>query len=128
MRIELKMVEKYSHLLLALCFLLLLMVFLPGIGSTVNGARRWINLGIVNFQAVEAVKLMFIVWLASYLVRYRDEIGVSLDGAAQAARRGRRIGRAAADAAGLRLVGAAAGDHRWHGLAGRRRISTHHRP
>jgi cell division protein FtsW len=74
MRMELKIVEKYSHLLLAMCFLMLLAVFLPGIGRTVNGAQRWINIGIAGFQAVEAVKLMFIIWLASYLVRYRDEI------------------------------------------------------
>jgi len=74
MQIELKLVEKYSHLLLAMCFVMLLLVFLPGIGRTVNGAQRWINLGFAGFQAVEAVKLMFIIWLASYLVRYRDEI------------------------------------------------------
>ena len=74
MRMELKIVEKYSHLLLAMCFVMLLLVFLPGIGRTVNGAQRWINMGIAGFQAVEAVKLMFIIWLASYLVRYRDEI------------------------------------------------------
>ena len=74
MQVELKLVEKYSHLLLALCFVLLLLVFLPVIGRSVNGAQRWINLGVASFQAVEAVKLMFIIWLASYLVRYRDEI------------------------------------------------------
>ncbi len=75
MRTEMKQVEQHSHLFLALCFVLLLAVLVPGVGRTVNGARRWINLGISNFQAVEAVKLMFIVWLASYLVRFRDEIG-----------------------------------------------------
>ncbi|MFT3806919.1 putative lipid II flippase FtsW [Arenimonas sp.] len=77
MRTEMKQVEQHSHLFLALCFVLLLAVLVPGIGHTVNGARRWINLGVSNFQAVEAVKLMFIVWLASYLVRFRDEIGNS---------------------------------------------------
>ena len=75
MRIELKTVEKHSQWLLLGCFLMLLVVFLPGIGREVNGARRWINLGVSNFQAVEAVKLLLIIWLASYLVRYRDEIG-----------------------------------------------------
>ena len=39
-----------------------------------NGARRWVNLGISSFQVVEAVKLLYIVWLASYLVRFRDEV------------------------------------------------------
>ncbi|MFY2763341.1 putative lipid II flippase FtsW [Arenimonas sp. MALMAid1274] len=76
MQVELKTVEKHSHLLLAMCFVMLALVFLPGIGHTVNGAKRWINLGVSNFQVVEAVKLMLIIWLASYLVRYRDEIAV----------------------------------------------------
>jgi cell division protein FtsW len=75
MRLELKLVEKYSQWLLLGCLVLLLAVFLPGIGHTVNGAQRWINLGVSKFQAVEAVKVMLIIWLASYLVRYRDEIG-----------------------------------------------------
>lgn len=74
MRTELKWFEQRSRLLLLLCFAVLLMVYLPGIGRTVNGARRWVNLGLANFEAVEAVKLMLIVWLASYLARYRDDI------------------------------------------------------
>ena len=73
-RIELKHLEKSSHILLLLCFVMLLAVFLPGLGKSVNGARRWLNFGISGFQAVEAVKLMLIVWLASYLVRFRDEV------------------------------------------------------
>jgi cell division protein FtsW len=77
MRIELRRVEQHSHFLLLVCFILLLAVFVPGIGKTVNGARRWLNLGISRFQVVEAVKLMMIIWLASYLVRHRDAIGDS---------------------------------------------------
>lgn len=77
MRTELKTVEKYDRLLLLGCFVLLLLVFVPGIGHTVNGAQRWLNLGVSNFQAVEAVKLMYIVWLASYLVRFRDEVNAT---------------------------------------------------
>jgi cell division protein FtsW len=75
MRTEMKQLEQRNHLLLALCFVLLVAVLVPGVGRSVNGARRWLNLGVSNFQAVEAVKLMFIVWLSSYLVRFRDEIG-----------------------------------------------------
>jgi cell division protein FtsW len=73
-RIELKYVEKSSQLLLLLCFVLLLAVFIPGLGKSVNGAQRWLNLGLSSFQAVEAVKLMLIIWLASYLVRYREQV------------------------------------------------------
>jgi cell division protein FtsW len=75
MRTELKRVEQHSHLLLVLCFVLLIAVWVPGIGRSVNGSRRWLTLGVANFQVVEAVKLMLIVWLSSYLVRHRDQIG-----------------------------------------------------
>ncbi|TWT17538.1 putative lipid II flippase FtsW [Luteimonas marina] len=77
MRTDLKLVEKYPQALLALCVLLLLLVFVPGLGHTVNGARRWINLGVSNFQVVEAVKILYLVWLASYLVRFRDEVNAT---------------------------------------------------
>ena len=74
MRTELKTVEQYGQWLLLACFALLIAVFIPGLGDEVNGARRWINLGLSNFQVVEAVKLLLIVWLASYLKRYSDEV------------------------------------------------------
>ena len=74
MRTELKSIEQRSQLLLLACFALLLLVFVPGIGRTVNGARRWLNFGVMGFQAVEAVKLMYIVWLASYLKRYSEKV------------------------------------------------------
>jgi len=77
MRTELKTVEKYNQLLLLGCFVLLLMPWLPGLGVSVNGARRWINFGISRFQVVEAVKVIYIVWLASYLVRFRDEVNAT---------------------------------------------------
>src|SRR5690606_20670772 len=77
MRTELKTIERFDRLLLVGCFLALLLVFVPGIGSSVNGAQRWINLGVSKFQAVEAVKVMYIVWLASYLVRFRDEVNAT---------------------------------------------------
>ncbi len=77
MKVELREVEKYNHLLLLGCFALLVVVFVPGLGSTVNGARRWINLGFSKFQTVEAVKVLYIVWLSSYLVRFRDEVNAT---------------------------------------------------
>jgi len=61
--------ERISRPLMALSALLLLAVFIPGLGYTVNGSTRWIRLGVINFQAVEAVKLMVILYLAGYLAR-----------------------------------------------------------
>ncbi|MCR6663492.1 MAG: putative lipid II flippase FtsW [Luteimonas sp.] len=77
MRTELKTIERYDRLLLLACFGALLLVFIPGLGHTVNGARRWVNLGVSNFQVVEAVKVIYIVWLASYLVRFRDDVNAT---------------------------------------------------
>ncbi len=74
MRTELKLIEQHGQWLLLACFVLLLLVFVPGVGVTVNGARRWLNLGLANFQAVEAVKLLYIVWLAGYLKRYSEDV------------------------------------------------------
>jgi len=61
--------ERISRPMLALSILLLLIVLVPGIGHTVNGSTRWLRLGFVNFQVVEAVKLMVIIYLAGYLAR-----------------------------------------------------------
>jgi cell division protein FtsW len=77
MRTELKTIEQFDRLLLLGCFVLLVLVFVPGVGRSVNGARRWLNFGIAGFQAVEAVKLMYIVWLASYLKRFSAEVGAT---------------------------------------------------
>ncbi len=77
MRTELKLVEKYNRLLLLGCIVLLVLPWLPGLGVSVNGARRWITLGVSRFQVVEAVKVLYIVWLASYLVRFRDEVNAT---------------------------------------------------
>ena len=79
-RIELEWLERQSFAFLLLGVVLLLLVFVPGIGLRVNGARRWIHLGISGFQSVEAVKLFLIVYLASYLVRHREKVQSSFFG------------------------------------------------
>jgi cell division protein FtsW len=79
-RVELEWFERNAFVLLLLSIILLLLVFVPGLGLRINGARRWIRLGIAGFQSVEAVKLMFIVYLASYLVRHRESVQTRLFG------------------------------------------------
>ncbi len=77
MRLELKTLERLAHWLLPLCLLLLVVVLVPGIGVSVKGARRWLNLGVAGFQVVEAVKIFFIVWMASYLKRFSEEVSAT---------------------------------------------------
>jgi len=79
-RTELAWIERNAMLFLMVGFALLLLVFVPGIGLRVNGARRWIHLGISGFQSVEAMKLVVIVYLASYLVRHREKVQGSFFG------------------------------------------------
>jgi cell division protein FtsW len=79
-RTELKTLEKHSFLLMLLAVIMLLAVFLPVIGMRINGARRWLNLIITSFQPVEAVKLILVIYLSSYLVRHRDSVEYKLFG------------------------------------------------
>ncbi len=74
MKVELKLVERHQHLALLACLALLLAVFVPGLGVRVNGAQRWLNFVVLNFQVVEAVKLLLIFWIAGYLARRKDEL------------------------------------------------------
>ncbi|MEE8495851.1 MAG: putative lipid II flippase FtsW [Xanthomonadales bacterium] len=67
--IPIALLERVSRPMLLLSALALLLVLVPGIGHTVNGSTRWIHLGVINFQVVEAVKLMVIIYLAGYLAR-----------------------------------------------------------
>lgn len=80
MRTELKTIEKHSTLLLLIGICILLLVFVPGFGMRINGARRWINLFVTSFQPVEAVKLILVAYLASYLVRHREGVEYELFG------------------------------------------------
>jgi cell division protein FtsW len=50
-------------------FVLLALVLIPGVGRDVNGARRWLSLGIVNLQPSELMKLFAVLYAADYTVR-----------------------------------------------------------
>lgn len=61
---------EYSGKWLMFSLLLLILVFVPGIGTAVNGAHRWINFRVFNFQVGELVKLVMILYAAAYLQRH----------------------------------------------------------
>jgi cell division protein FtsW len=52
----------------------LVMVWIPGIGHTANGATRWVQFGGFNFQPAEMTKLVVLVGLAAWLHRNRADI------------------------------------------------------
>ncbi|MBP9762683.1 putative lipid II flippase FtsW [Patescibacteria group bacterium] len=54
---------------------LLLLVYVPGVGVILNGARGWIRIAGLQFQPSEIVKVSFIVYLAAWLAsRKADEV------------------------------------------------------
>ena len=61
--------EKMAPWLFIAALVLLVLVLFPFIGKGVNGARRWISLGIMNFQPSELAKLAVILYAADYMVR-----------------------------------------------------------
>jgi cell division protein FtsW len=61
--------EKLARPLFVVSLVLLALVLLPFIGKGVNGARRWISFGIINFQPSELAKFATIIYAADYMVR-----------------------------------------------------------
>lgn len=61
--------EKYLYLL---SVILLLLVYIPGLGVELYGARSWITLGFTTVQPSEIVKILYILILAGYLSENRD--------------------------------------------------------
>ena len=72
--------EKHSMVLLVGGFTLLALVLVPGIGHEVNGSRRWVRLGIMNFQVSELSRVMLLTYVASYAVRRSEELCTSFKG------------------------------------------------
>lgn len=62
-----KIWEKLSPLLLLIGLTLLLMVVIPGIGTKVQGARRWLVLPGLTLQPAELIKFVEVVYLSSWL-------------------------------------------------------------
>lgn len=72
--------HRLNGLILLGCIALLALVLVPGLGQTVNGATRWLELGPVRFQASEPARLFLIMYLASYATRRQAELLTSFWG------------------------------------------------
>ncbi len=66
-RVDFRLLRRAGGPLLAVSFGLLVAVLV--LGTTVNGARRWLSLGAVDFQPSELAKLAVALWVAALLVR-----------------------------------------------------------
>ncbi|MBI5044147.1 MAG: putative lipid II flippase FtsW [Nitrospirae bacterium] len=66
--------------LLFLTILLLILVLIPSIGREVNGARRWLRLGILSFQPAELSKLTIIIYMARIITKKGERIKDFMNG------------------------------------------------
>lgn len=73
-RIDYHVLHKLRYVILAVSVILLAIVFIPGVGITNYGARRWINLPFFTIQASEISKFGFIVFAAAYIGSREDKI------------------------------------------------------
>ncbi|WP_414639627.1 putative lipid II flippase FtsW [Aquabacterium sp.] len=64
--------EKMAPWLFVVSLILLILVLIPHVGKVVYGARRWLPLGIMNFQPSELAKLAITLYAADYMVRKMD--------------------------------------------------------
>lgn len=66
--------DKLKYIFVVVSFILLAMVFVPGIGLTNYGATRWINLKVVTFQPSEIAKFSFIIFSAAILSKRSESV------------------------------------------------------
>jgi cell division protein FtsW len=72
--------QRFAPALLITSFALLIVVLIPGIGHQVNGSRRWIHLGPINFQPSELARWLLLAYVAVFAVRHQTELRSSAQG------------------------------------------------
>jgi len=80
MKVDYLILKRYAGVVLLVGFILLLLVFVPGIGGKAKGASRWIRLFGVNFQPSEFAKLALIVFMAYSLEKNQEKLKKLLAG------------------------------------------------
>ena len=69
-----RLLEQISMPLLIVAVALLVMVLIPGLGHSVKGSRRWLQLAGLNFQVSELARVLVLIYLASYAIRRETEL------------------------------------------------------
>ena len=72
--------SRIAPILLLIGIGLLILVLIPGLGRVVNGSRRWLHLGFITLQVSEFMKLFFVLYLASYLQRFSEQVETQWSG------------------------------------------------
>lgn len=73
-KIDYNIYRKYSSKILLICFILLILVLIPGIGSVRNGSRSWFGIGGLGIQPSEIAKIGLIIFTSKYLSMNEKEM------------------------------------------------------
>ena len=73
-KIDYRIYKKFYWAIYWLSIGVLLLVLIPGLGSSASGAKRWINLGFTQFQPSELTKIGMIVFYAGYLTDHKADL------------------------------------------------------
>jgi len=79
-KIDYKVYLKYSNIILLICFILLVLVLIPGIGQIRNGSRSWFSLFGLGFQPSEISKIGLIIFTSKYLSKNKKMMNNFFDG------------------------------------------------
>jgi cell division protein FtsW len=79
-KIPVKVWDRVAPIIFVITILMLIVVLIPGLGKGVNGAKRWIPLGPLNFQPSELMKFAAVIFAASYTVRRQEYLHTFMKG------------------------------------------------
>ena len=68
------LLKRFRYIILAVCVVLLILVFVPGFGVQSYGANRWVNFFGISIQPSELTKFALVLFLASYLSENHDKV------------------------------------------------------
>jgi cell division protein FtsW len=78
--IPIYVIERIAPALLIAAVVLLVLVLIPGLGHVVNGGRRWLRFPGINFQVSEAARVLALIYIAHYCVRFETALRSSAGG------------------------------------------------
>jgi len=66
--------KRWAFPIFIFSYFLTALVFVPGVGIEIGGAKRWIDIGLISFQPAEALKFGFVLYFAAWLSGMRNHI------------------------------------------------------
>lgn len=72
--LPISLIQRWGIAIMLCSLVLLILVLVPGIGKSVNGSQRWIDLMVFNLQVSEVAKVGMVVYMSGYLIRRAEQV------------------------------------------------------